>query len=457
MSIGLPKNVVYFCDMKIKKLEIHNFRSFRQAILDFPESNLAVFIGVNGQGKSSLLDLIALFLTDVLTKTGDRPYPDFALKPTDIHVKEIETRNEISLLSPVYAGNVTLNEEVIWENTIQHGKGFQTKRKIISLLNFTTKLRNLLSKSNSSANVPVLNFYTANRHFDNGYSFNPKKRQRKISFPQFGAYEGSFEKKLNDFIDFISWYREEEDIENEQVKRKQDFNFKNHKLETLRKAIVTFFSCLGKDTFGNLRIERDIKDDFYFGKGEGRASLVISKNNQDFRLEQLSDGEKMLLMVVCDIARRLSIANPGLDDPLKGSGIVLIDEIELHLHPKWQREVIPALMATFPNIQFIVSTHSPQVLSRVDNENIFLLKDGEVLKLSSNPKGLDTNVILEEIMGTSKYPRDVDDLVESLFSLIEQRKFSEAEDTRKKIAELSPDNPVLQRADAMIERLKILN
>ena len=106
---------------------------------------------------------------------------------------------------------------------------------------------------------------------------------------------------------------------------------------------------------------------------------------------------------------------------------------------------------------FIVSTHSPQVLSRVNNENIFLLKNGEVLKLSSNPIGLDTNAILEEIMDTPKYPREVDDLVEKLFSLIEQQKFSEAEDTRKKIAELSPDNPVLQRADAMIERLKILN
>ncbi len=443
--------------MKIKKLEIHNFRGFRQATLEFPESNLAVFIGVNGQGKSSLLDLIALFLTDVLTKTGDRPYPDFALKPTDIHLKEFETQNKISLSSPLYAGEVRFEEEVIWENAIQNGNGSPTKIKIISLLDFTTRLRNLLSKPESSVNVPVLNFYTANRHFDNGYSFNSKKRQRKVRFPQFGAYEGSFEKKLNDFTEFINWYREEEDIENEQVKRQKDFDFKNPKLETLRKAIVVFFSKIGKDTYDNLRIERDIKEDFYFGKGEGGASLVISKNNQDFRLEQLSDGEKMLLMVVCDIARRLSIANPGLSDPLEGQGIVLIDEIELHLHPKWQREVIPALMTTFPNIQFIVTTHSPQVLSRVDSENIFLLKDGEVLKLSSNPKGLDTNVILEEIMDTPKYPREVDDLVEKLFSLIEQRKFSEAEDTRKEVAKLSPDNPVLQRADAMIERLKILN
>ena len=77
--------------------------------------------------------------------------------------------------------------------------------------------------------------------------------------------------------------------------------------------------------------------------------------------------------------------------------VVLIDEAEAHLHPKWQREVIPALLATFPHIQFLVSTHSPQVLSRVDSEDIFLLKDGEVLKLSSNPKGMDTNAILEEV------------------------------------------------------------
>lgn len=77
---------------------------------------------------------------------------------------------------------------------------------------------------------------------------------------------------------------------------------------------------------------------------------------------QLSDGEKCTLALFGDIARRLAIANPSLDDPLQGDGVVLIDELELHMHTSWQRKVISMLKKTFPNIQFIITTHSPQIL-----------------------------------------------------------------------------------------------
>jgi predicted ATP-binding protein involved in virulence len=86
----------------------------------------------------------------------------------------------------------------------------------------------------------------------------------------------------------------------------------------------------------------------------------------------LSDGEKCLLAMVGDLARRLAIANPDYPDALQGEAIVLIDEIELHLHPSWQRNIIPALKRTFPKCQFIITTHSPQVLSYIQPKNIYL-------------------------------------------------------------------------------------
>ena len=71
-------------------------------------------------------------------------------------------------------------------------------------------------------------------------------------------------------------------------------------------------------------------------------------------IDQLSDGERSFLALICDLGRRLALANPDdLEDPLHGAGVVLIDELELHLHPTWQREVIEKLRTTFPNIQFI--------------------------------------------------------------------------------------------------------
>ena len=91
---------------------------------------------------------------------------------------------------------------------------------------------------------------------------------------------------------------------------------------------------------------------------------------------QLSDGEKCTLALFGDIARRLAIANPSLDDPLQGDGVVLIDELELHMHTSWQRKVISMLKKTFPNIQFIITTHSPQILGEVDHDLMFMLYPG---------------------------------------------------------------------------------
>ena len=117
-------------------------------------------------------------------------------------------------------------------------------------------------------------------------------------------------------------------------------------------------------------------------------ALTMKKNGVKLKLNQLSDGEKCYISLACDIARRLAIANPGAD-PLKGKGIILIDEVDLHLHPKWQQNVVSRLVATFPGCQFFITTHSPIVASDVAGK-VFGIKDGTVMpqrtfgKLSSS-------------------------------------------------------------------------
>ena len=114
--------------------------------------------------------------------------------------------------------------------------------------------------------------------------------------------------------------------------------------------------------------------------------MTILKDDTTLEIGQLSDGEKCTIALIGDLARRLALANPEKKNPLEGSGIALIDEVELHMHPKWQRKIIPMLSETFPNIQFIITTHSPQVLGELDdNINVFLINQennmtGMVLK-----------------------------------------------------------------------------
>lgn len=113
------------------------------------------------------------------------------------------------------------------------------------------------------------------------------------------------------------------------------------------------------------------------------AQMVAIKHNTELSIAQLSEGEKCILAMTGDLARKLAIANPSRENPLEGEGIVLIDEVDLHLHPSWQGRIMPLLFRTFPNVQFIVTTHSPKVLSEITDEaqifEIYQKDDGIVV------------------------------------------------------------------------------
>jgi predicted ATP-binding protein involved in virulence len=186
-----------------------------------------------------------------------------------------------------------------------------------------------------------------------------------------------------------------------------------------------------------------------------RPHMLIDKNGQSLNLDQLSDGEKNLIALVGDIARRLAIANPGMSNPLEGEGIILIDEIDLHLHPRWQRLVIPKLLSVFKRCQFFISTHSPLVISHVKPRNVFLLtQDGGTMTCSrvDESYGMSIERIVELIMDDESRPTKVRQKLELLFEHIERNKL---EDAKKIIAELKrdmPSDPDLMRAEVLLRR-----
>lgn len=176
-------------------------------------------------------------------------------------------------------------------------------------------------------------------------------------------------------------------------------------------------------------------------RNSGKPSLTITKNNQDFKIEQLSDGEKMLLMLVTDLARRLAIANPNSRNALlNGEGIVLIDEIDLHLHPQWQRSVIPSLTQTFPNCQFIVTTHSPQVLSEVKRENVFIIENYQIVENTPHTYGKDSNSILYELMDVKERPETVQNQINNCLRLIDNGQIETAKSALNELSNLLGEN-----------------
>lgn len=247
------------------------------------------------------------------------------------------------------------------------------------------------------------------------------------------------------------WYKYTETFvkDIEQIVRndanRQDVATKNEgrEIQIVTKTIENFI-----EGYSNLRIKR-----------VPRPHMLVNKNGETFNLEQLSDGEKNLIALVGDIARRLSIANPNSKEPLKGDGIILIDEVDLHLHPSWQRLIIPKLTYLFPNCQFFITTHSPQVLGHVKPDNIFLLNNKDNVLTYSKPEesyGKNTDRILEDILGVDARPRKIKKALKEIYKLIQENNLENAKKNIENIEKEIGSDGELAKAKILIKRKEIV-
>jgi predicted ATP-binding protein involved in virulence len=173
--------------------------------------------------------------------------------------------------------------------------------------------------------------------------------------------------------------------------------------------------------------------------------------------EQLSDGQRTIMGLIADIARRMVVLNPHLGSQVcaKTPGIVLIDELDIHLHPKWQRQTANGLKAAFPCIQFITASHSPQILGELKPDEIIVLSTGG----ATNPEvsyGLDSSDVLEEIMGAGARTDLVQKQVSQLFSTLEHGRLDEARSLLAQLKATAPGIPELAGAEALLKRKEVL-
>ncbi|WP_414586397.1 AAA family ATPase [Scytonema sp. PCC 10023] len=467
--------------MKIKRLKMNSFRGIGDLTLDFDDMAPTVLIGVNGVGKSRILDCLAILLSQLTGRIQDSLISTRSLSEQDITNEDQQTQIEITIslhegqeltwsLSEVRAEDQSSQssaarrlEEIkslleMKQRPLQNQPGNKSlKRALEELLDNFNQIEaddvsqdslqdlqravdeiNSELANNNNASIPLTVYYPVNR----AVLDMPLEISEEYLITQRNAYDQALTGGRIDFKGFFEWFRNREDLENEL--RRDNPNHRDKQLESVRGAI----SSLQPD-FSDLRVERS------------PLRMTVKKQGQQLIVNQLSDGEKCLLALVGDLARRLAIANPGLPDPLQGNGVVLIDEIELHLHPKWQRQIIPALTRTFPNCQFIITTHSPQVLSHVKPDSIYLLEatpEGIVTEQPENSFGRDSNQILEDLMGVSERPQEIKENLRDLFRLIDQGHLDRAKQLRQNLAdEIGEDDPEFVRADVLIRRKEILN
>lgn len=331
--------------MKINRIQAGNFKGFKTIDIQLDGKSTA-FFGINGTGKSTVLSVINFVFWNWINRLNNAQGTAYkSLNPDLVHVG---------------AGSLQISVEVLLEDAAFTLKKGYAKPKLGKAASASLDKRSydafveefMHRYITAEENMPVFVNYGTNRSVLD----IPLRIRNKHQFSKLTALERCIENEL-DFRTFFEWFRNQEDYENEKKTETGELSYEDPALRCVRTALKTML-----DGVSSPKVKRN------------PLRMVVKKENTEFRVDQLSDGEKCTLALLGDLARRIALANPFRDNPLEGGGIVLIDEIELHMHPQWQRKILNVLRKVFPNIQFIVTTHSPQVLSELDDSyNIFRL------------------------------------------------------------------------------------
>jgi predicted ATP-binding protein involved in virulence len=417
--------------MKITKLEVTNLRGFDHAPFKFDQT-FTLLVGVNGVGKSGVLDALRVSLSRIMPKfTSSRATPlPFATDDMRVGSPSMTVRadflfgdEERNFLMHIPREKYVADQE----GSVRQGAFAAPEREEMS----QPWPRLVLSKSQ-----PIAVYFGIRRS-------HPTDAQVKVGQTHGGqaaAYADALSPvRALHLADLASWVLAQEALSEELPRARMH-------LEALKSAAARFLpTCTG--------LRATSEDD--------KPRLLITKDGTELDVRFLSEGERGMLALALDLARRLSQANPGLDDPVRdGVAVVLIDELDMHLHPTWQRQIAGLLTQTFRNCQFIASSHSPQIIGETQPQQLILLKqvDGRVVpEACGQAYGLDTNYVLEQIMGTPSRPVPVSAAIDAVEDALEAADLDLA---RHKLNELRAlqhgDDPTSVGLEAAINNLEAL-
>lgn len=423
----------------LESLSLSKFRRFHSLDIKFNE-NITVIIGDNGAGKTSFAEAISKIFS----------WFNNNLEKDDVNGRPI-TFQDINVSATDYAevtGRFQLDRMNIFEASLARAiPGFTGS--LSSEVNIIKQFGAMYRKvaKNTKIMIPLLVFYSVERSFLPFKQEISEKASGEATNNRFSALKdalegnGRLDSFTENYIELVNL------AEGEETKVVKDLGVQ---IATLEKSLHAVYegrqppaddlflaklnamkeqlACTLESTpsanhqrhlaLVNHAIETLVPDvkNLEIDRSSGKARLLVENFGSKVNITQLSQGQKMLVALAGDLARRLVTLNPESDEPLKCHGVVIIDEVELHLHPRWQQEILIGLQRTFPNLQFIVTTHSPQVLSTVDNKCIRQIRlDDEGHPTVNTPtfqtKGVTSADILARIMGTNSIPEKLEEAI----------------------------------------------
>lgn len=329
--------------MRFSRMSIANFRLIGNDTKDFvfqPNKNVVILLGDNGYGKTTVLDALA---TSMAPYSAQFPgMSDYQLSELDVHINRHGRRADYLKIEAVLMDN----DRRFSVARYRKGLSVPPKSNFDQLKNEALATKNAIVAGVEDVELPIFAYYGTGR---GQFEVPARKRGFAQSYERWDCYKSALT-PATDFKRFFGWFDLMEDEERRAKEKLQDWHYRLPVLEAVRTALSNFI-----ESFRNPRIEtRPLR--FVMDRVDADGS------SHELRIEQMSDGYKIVMAMVADLAARMAEANPVLENPLEGKGIVLIDEVDLHLHPQWQRRILKQLHQTFPNVQFVVSTHSPIIV-----------------------------------------------------------------------------------------------
>lgn len=436
--------------MKLKSIKIKNYRCFKKAEIDF-DDHITLVVGKNGAGKTAILDVVAASVSTFLLGIDGGVSRSILKDDARYEFHDLNGTIDPQHQFPVSiesTGDCLNQQNVKWIRSLNSESGKTTIKDAGELTGLAKKAQNQIMTGDKSLVLPLISYYGTGRL----YAQKKEKRNLKslTEFKRQVGYVDCMAAESNEKL-MLNWFQMQT-LKSLQEQQKTGILERPLLLRTVERAICRSFE----------RISGAKNASLFFDLDTHRLVLEFESadgNAQKFAMDEMSDGYKNTLSMIGDIAYRMAVLNPTLRDQVleQTPGVVLIDEIDLHLHPQWQQTILSDLHAIFPEVQFVVSSHAPAVINSVPREQIRILDSGEIYMPVAQTYGRDANSILREVMNVSERPADIKQRMDLFYAYMDDNNYKEADKVLTEIeAIVGTTDPDIAAARTSLDLERIL-